>query len=131
MEILERAKELWGAFYDIAEPVFYSVRRFLQATVSYIVKLRKILLSIPVAWAAVWLALRNFRELPQYLDLNILPGYDQVQMITREIAVLGPLAVTAACLLMVMISRREIYPWLISVFSLALPVLLIVITMFQ
>ena len=39
------------------------------------------------------------------------------------------LAVTALCLLMMFISRRTIYPWLISIFSLVLPILLIVTNM--
>ena len=37
-----------------------------------------------------------------------------------------PLIITGICLLMVLCSRRVTYPWLISVFSLAIPILLMV-----
>ena len=35
-----------------------------------------------------------------------------------------PVAVTALCLLLMMCSRKTIYPWLISLFSLVLPLVL-------
>ena len=46
------------------------------------------------------------------------------QMISRDLAVLGPLAVTGGCLLLMFCSRRTFYPWIISIFTLVLPILL-------
>ena len=37
---------------------------------------------------------------------------------------------TALCLLMMFLSRKTIYPWIISIFSLVLPFLLIVTNIF-
>ena len=37
-----------------------------------------------------------------------------------------PLAAAAACLLLMFCSRKAMYPWAISIFTLALPVLLLV-----
>ena len=39
---------------------------------------------------------------------------------------MGPLGLTAACLLLMFCSRKAMYPWAISIFTLALPVLLLV-----
>ena len=39
---------------------------------------------------------------------------------------MGPLALTLACLFLMFCSRKALYPWAISVFTLALPILLLV-----
>ena len=46
--------------------------------------------------------------------------------ISRELAVTGPLVVTIACLVLMLISRKVLYPWAVSVFTLILPVVLLV-----
>ena len=46
--------------------------------------------------------------------------------ISRYLAVVGPLALTGGCLAMMFLSRKALYAWAVSVFSLALPVLLVV-----
>ena len=91
---------------------------------SWIYKLRSVILAIPVAVAAVILALYNQSHLPETVGLNIQASGEYAETISRSVAVFGPLAVTAVCLLMVFCSRRVIYPWLISVFSLAVPLVL-------
>lgn len=92
----------------------------------YIKRFHKIILAVPVAIAAVWLALYTGSKLPAYVGINLQQTGEYAQIVTREVAVMGPLAVTAACLLLMFCSRRTLYPWLISVFSLVLPLLLLV-----
>ena len=46
--------------------------------------------------------------------------------ISRELAVTGPLVVTIACLVLMLTSRKVLYPWAVSVFTLILPVVLLV-----
>lgn len=96
----------------------------------YIKKFHKIILAIPVVIASVWLAMYSSNNLPEYVGINLQQTGDYAQVITREIAVMGPLAVTAACLLLMFCSRRTLYPWLISIFSLVLPLLLLVTNIF-
>ena len=48
-------------------------------------------------------------------------------MVTREYAVYGPLGLTAFCLLLMFCSRRTLYPWLISIMSLLLPMLILLL----
>lgn len=86
-------------------------------------RLRSILLALPVMVTAVVLAVYNSANLPEFVGLNVQTSGDYTTVITRSTAVLGPLAVTAVCLLLMFCSKKVLYPWLISLFSLAIPLL--------
>lgn len=90
-----------------------------------IYRLRKVFLSIPVIYYALKLAAYNMENLPEQVGWNLQSNGEYAQMIAREAAVMGPLAVTAACLVLMFFSRKSVYPWLISIFSLVLPLLLL------
>ncbi len=101
----------------------------------WIFRLRGIFISIPVATGAVLLAQDNMSKLPETLYMN-LPKFTEdgafiIEMteIARNTAVYTPLAITGICLIFVLCSRRVVYPWLISIFSLILPVFVYVCTM--
>ena len=47
------------------------------------------------------------------------------QYISRDLAVMGPLALTGGCLILMFCSRKAMYSWAISIFTLALPLLLL------
>ena len=96
----------------------------------WIYKLRSVLLAIPVAAGAIILAVRNMAQLPEEVGLNLLATGEFQMTVSRNVAVLGPLAVTVFCLLMMFCSRRVLYPWLISIFSLVLPIVLLLTNMF-
>ena len=87
-------------------------------------KLRSILLSIPVAVVALALAVRNLSQLPSEVGINMLANGQYQWVISRGMAACIPVAVTAVCLVMMFLSKKVLYPWLISVFSLALPLVL-------
>jgi predicted RND superfamily exporter protein len=46
------------------------------------------------------------------------------QMVSRDTAVYGPFALTVLCVVLMLMSRKTIYPWLISIFTLVLPLLI-------
>lgn len=91
----------------------------------WIYKLRAVLMSIPVLGAAIYLAVKNSRELPAEVGLNLLATGEFELMIGRNVAVIAPLVVTGFCLLMMFCSRKPLYPWLISIFTLVLPIVLL------
>ena len=91
---------------------------------SWIYKLRSVVLAIPVVAAAFLLAKENMEKLPEYVGINMQTTGEFAMMIERNVAVFVPLIITAGCLLMMFISRKVLYPWLISLFSLVLPLLL-------
>ena len=96
----------------------------LKAIGKWIYRLRSVILAIPVAIAAVILAIQNQAKLPNMVGLDIQTTGEYAQVVSKGVAVMGPLAITAICLLMMFLSRRVVYPWLISVFSLVLPLVL-------
>lgn len=90
----------------------------------WIYKLRGVLLALPVLVAAIYLAVQNNRRLPEEVGLNLLATGEFEMMISRNVAVIAPLVVTGFCLLMMFCSRKVIYPWLVSIFTLVLPFIL-------
>lgn len=96
----------------------------------YIFKLRSVLMAVPVVYAAVRLAMYAREKLPEQVGINLMESGEYALLVSRNTAIMGSLAVTAVCLLMMFVSRRTIYPWLISIFSLVLPILLIVTNIF-
>ena len=101
-----------------------TVGSVLKVIGSWIYRLRKVLMAIPVILAAIYLARYNMANLPAQVGIDLQTTGVYAQMISRDLAVLGPLAVTGGCLLLMFCSRRIFYPWIISVFTLVLPILL-------
>lgn len=104
--------------------IFDKIGYVLMVIWNWIYNLRSIILAVPVVIAAIRLAILNLGRLPETVGIFILSSGEYQWMVDRGIAVMGPLAVTAACLFLMFCSRRVVYPWLISIFSLALPVLI-------
>lgn len=96
----------------------------------WIFRLRGFFMAVPVALAALYLASRNMAQLPEEVGINLLPNGQYEYLISRGLAVMAPLVVTAVCILMMWLSRRTVYPWIISIFSLVLPLLIWVTNVF-
>ncbi len=93
-------------------------------------RLRSVILAIPVGVAAVFLALHNQINLPDMVGVDLQASGEYAQLVSKGVAVFGPLAVTGICLVLMFCSRKVLYPWLISVFSLVLPLLLLITNIF-
>lgn len=105
--------------------MFKNVNSLLAFIGTVLFRLRKIVMAVPVIYVALQLAAYNRENLPEQVGLNIQSSGEFAQMISRDAAVLGPLGLTAACLLLMFCSRKAMYPWAISVFTLVLPLLLL------
>ena len=103
-----------------------SVNRVINIIGLVIFRLRKIVLTVPVVYYALKLAAYNGEHLPEQVGLNLQSTGEFAMTIGRGMAVMGPLALTASCLFLMFCSRKALYPWAISVFTLALPVLILV-----
>ncbi|MBQ7801567.1 MAG: hypothetical protein IJ375_04515 [Oscillospiraceae bacterium] len=104
--------------------VFQKIRHVLYQIGLWIYRLRRVLLAIPVVVAAIRIAGMNMERLPEMVGLNLQSTGEFAQMVTREYAVYGPLGVTMLCLLLMFFSRKVLYPWIISIFTLVLPYLI-------
>ena len=105
--------------------VLKKIGHVIGVIVTWIYRLRGILLAIPVGYAAVKLAIYNMENLPQIVGINLQASGAFADTISREFAVYGPLGVTAACLVLMFCSRKVMYPWAISIFTLILPLILL------
>lgn len=137
MSFLDSFAEKWQKISDKAQPALESTGAFckragegISLVWKYMVKLKKVIMAIPVGVGAVILALKNLTELPETVGLNLQSDGTFTMLIARELAVLGPIAITALCLLLMFGSKRTLTPWLVSVFSLAIPLLILITNTF-
>ena len=110
--------------------VLSKIGHVLATIGKWIYRLRGIWMSVPVVLVALRLAALNMARLPEEVGINLLANGEYQYLISRGLAVMAPLVLTAGCLLMMLFSRRTIYPWLISIFSLVLPLLIWVTNVF-
>ena len=106
------------------------IGRVLASIGKWIFRLRGFFMAIPVALAALYLASQNMARLPEEVGINLLANGEYEYLISRGLAVMAPLVVTGVCLVMMWLSRRTIYPWIISIFSLVLPILIWITNVF-
>ena len=110
--------------------VLSKIWQVIAAIGKWIYRLRGVWMSVPVVLVALRLAALNMARLPEEVGINLLANGEYQYLISRSLAVMAPLVLTAGCLLMMLFSRRTIYPWLISIFSLVLPLLIWVTNVF-
>ena len=117
---VERFKEIWGKIYQI----YKKVEGVISIIYRCIFKLRKVFMAAPVVYLAIRIAMENMKRLPEAVGINMQSNGEFALMVTRNYAVYGPLGITAFCLILMFFSRKTVYPWVISIFTLALPYLL-------
>lgn len=92
---------------------------------TWLFRLRKPVMAAPVVYYALKLAAYNSSHLPEQVGIDLQSTGEFAQTIGRELAVMGPLSLTLACLLLMFCSRKAMYAWAISIFTLTLPLLLL------
>lgn len=110
--------------------VFITIVNICEEAWVYIFHFRKLLLSLPVVGAAIYLARLNWNQLPDQVGISLMSNGQFAETVAKEAAVYGPMGVTAVCLALMICSRRALYPWLISVFTLVLPLLILITNIF-
>lgn len=117
-------KELTG--FEKVKAVIGKINSVINFIAVWLYRLRKIVLAAPVVYYALKLADYNREHLPEQVGLNLQSTGEFAQFISREMAVMGPLALTLGCLVLMFCSRKASYAWAISAFTLALPILLLI-----
>ena len=127
----------WESFMTRARPCLEKTKTVLQKTGhilkeigDWVYRLRSLLMTIPVIAAALILAVINQTNLPDMVGINLLANGEYSQMVARETAVVIPVVLTGVCLACMLVSKRVLYPWLISIFSLALPIMIYITNVF-
>ena len=123
---IQTTKDIWGK----VSSVFKKIEEVIGVIFRCIFKLRKIFMAVPVVYLAVGIARTNMERLPEAVGLNLQSTGEFAWMVTREYAVYGPLGITAFCLLLMFFSRKTVFPWVISIFTLVLPYLIYFINIY-
>ena len=120
-----------GTFSDTVKNVYGKTRtvcgrigEVIGLICTWIFRLRKIFMAAPVVYLAIRIASANMERLPEQVGLNLQSNGEFAMMVTRNYAVYGPLCVTGFCLLLMFCSRKTVFPWIISIFTLVLPYLI-------
>ena len=108
-----------------SDSTYAKVKKVIGVLIMCVYRLRAVFLAVPVAYYALKLAAYNSKHLPEQVGINLLSNGAFAMTISRELAVMGPLVVTAACLVLMFASRKALYPWAVSIFTLVLPLLLL------
>lgn len=124
---IEKTKDIWSKVRNVCN----KIEEVITIICRCIFKLRKIFMAIPVVYLALRIAQENMDRLPEAVGLNIQSTGEFAVMVTREYAVYGPLGVTVFCLLLMFFSRKTLFPWIISLFSLVLPYLIYFTNLYQ
>jgi hypothetical protein len=103
---------------------------FLQEAWGWVYRLRSVILAVPIVVAAIKLAFQNMARLPEFVGINLQANGEYAMMIERNVAVFVPLLITAVCLLTMFLSKKVLFPWLVSLFSLVLPLVLWITNIF-
>ena len=120
-----------GTFSDTVKNVYGKTRtvcgrigEVIGLICTWIFRLRKIFMAAPVVYLAIRIASANMERLPEQVGLNLQSNGEFAMMVTRNYAGYGPLCVTGFCLLLMFCSRKTVFPWIISIFTLVLPYLI-------
>lgn len=123
----------WNGFRDSLSAavnttgsVYTKIKNVIGVIVMCLYRLRKVFLAIPVVYYALKIAKYNLANLPQKVGVNLQSTGEFALYLSRNAAVMGPLILTGGCLVMMFFSRKAMYPWAVSIFTLLLPLLLLV-----
>ena len=130
MKFAEKGKKTKATQERSWRSAFVTILNICEEAWVYIFHFRKVLLSIPVVGMSIYLARLNWTQLPDQVGLSLMSNGQFAQTVAKEAAVYGPMGVTAICLALMVCSRRALYPWLISVFTLVLPLLILITNVF-
>ena len=102
------------------------IKSIMGIVVMIFYRLRKVFLAIPVVYYALKLAQYNMEHLPESVGINLQASGVFADTISRGTAVMGPLGLTGCCLILMLMSRKSLVPWAICMFTLILPILLLI-----
>lgn len=111
--------------FEKFKAVISKINYIINLIGTWLFRLRKFVMAAPVVYFALKIAAYNSEHLPEVVGIDLQSTGEFAQTISRHLAVMGPLGLTLACLLLMFCSRKAMYPWAISIFTLALPLLLL------
>ena len=143
MNWLDRIVEKWNwllskvrPVWDVTKKVFSVIGNVFRVIWKILFGIRGILISAPVAAAAIYIASWAQEHLPEAVEITHVMIDKEAEgaifglfvmtteMLARDVVIVSSLALTALCLICTIFSKRTLYPWLISVLTLCLPIVM-------
>ena len=87
--------------------------------------LRKIIMSVPVVLIGMKVFAYTKENLPQNVGILLQENGTYKYMLDKGTTLEVCLALTGSCLLLMFLSRKIVYPWVITLFSMVLPLFLV------
>ena len=113
-----------NTFIQKAGTVYRKASHVIDIICKCVFRLRKVILAAPVVYYALKLARENAERLPKEVGLDLQSTGEFAHTVSRTVAVQGPLMITAAALVLMLISKKAVFPWFVSVLTLILPYLI-------
>lgn len=113
-----------NGFKEKAGKVYRKTSQIIDGICKWVYRLRKVIMAAPVAYYALKLAGENADRLPKTVGLDLQASGEFAHTVSRTVAVQGPLLITAAALGLMFISKKAVFPWVVSILTLALPYLI-------
>ena len=120
----------WKAFWSKVKSVTDPIERVVGKIGNVLYHMRKIFLTVPVVLVGMRVYLYAKEKLPAEVGLLLQENGGYQYMLDRDTALSCCMVITGACLLLMYLSRKTIYPWIISLFTLILPLFLVISNMF-
>jgi hypothetical protein len=143
MNWLDRIVEKWNFLvskvrpvWDVIVAIFRGIGKVFALLWKYIFMFRGIIISAPLAAAAVIVSVWARKNLPEMVEITHLVLDKEAEgsifglfvmtteAISRDVAVFVPLVLTGICIVMTILSKRTLYPWLIGCLTLCLPIVM-------
>ena len=124
------AKEKFKSFLEKLGTVRDGTNTVLGIAGNVLFHLRKLFLAVPVILVGMRVFMYAKENLPNQVGVLLEESGAFRYMLDRDTAMACCLYLTGGCLLMMFLSRKVIYPWIISLFSLVLPIVLVVTNLF-
>lgn len=132
MSKLDMVAEKWKGFrskltagVNTTGSTYEKVKSVIGVIIMVFYRLRKIFLAAPVVYYALKLASYNREHLPEIVGIDLQSNGAFTYTVSRSLAVTGPLGLTIGCLVLMFFSRKALPSWAICIFTLALPILIL------
>ena len=109
------------------------IRKVWKTVKKIVVKIfhyRAVFLALIVVACSLAMAAVSMFLLPAQVGIDLQIDGTYSFMLPKALAVLFPVLITLISLVFVLISKRTLYPWLISLFTLALPAVILLTNIF-
>ena len=109
---------------------FRKVWKNVKKIAAKIFHYRAVFLALIVVACSLTMAAVSMFLLPAQVGIDLQIDGSYTFMLPKLLAVLFPVLITLISLVFVLISKRTLYPWLISLFTLALPAVILLTNIF-